>query len=238
MENTLIEIYLFVCQIYDNFSDTCFQRSSNNREPEFTDQELITIYLFAHLNDKYRKKQMHSFIKHYWSGWFPLLPGYQTFCYRLNKLESSFQTLGDVLLKSLSVKTSFESDTIIDSMPVMLVQQGHSYSARVAREVADVGFCAAKKTRFYGVRLHFIARRKNSALPVSDKVFLCAGSIHDSKALLEQPVYLPNASLFGNLAFSSKLLRHWFAGQKTQLLTAKKKPKDKLLSEIEKYPIG
>jgi hypothetical protein len=99
MENQLIQIYLFVCQVYDTHSDTCFQRLSNNREPEFTDQELITIWLFAHLNDKFRKKQMHSFIKNYWSDWFPLLPSYQTFCHRLNRLESSFQTLGGVLLK-------------------------------------------------------------------------------------------------------------------------------------------
>jgi len=45
MENQLIQIYLFVCQIYDTCSDTCFQRLSNNDEPLFTDQELITIWL-------------------------------------------------------------------------------------------------------------------------------------------------------------------------------------------------
>jgi hypothetical protein len=36
--NTLIQIYLFVCQIYDTYSDTCFQRLSNNNEPDFTDR--------------------------------------------------------------------------------------------------------------------------------------------------------------------------------------------------------
>ena len=43
MENQLIQIYLFVCQISDTYSDTCFQRLSNISEPLFTDQELITI---------------------------------------------------------------------------------------------------------------------------------------------------------------------------------------------------
>lgn len=43
MENTLIQIYLFVCHIYDTSPASCFQRLSNNRQPEFTDQELITI---------------------------------------------------------------------------------------------------------------------------------------------------------------------------------------------------
>lgn len=235
MENTLIQIYLFVCQIYDNFSDTCFQRLSNNREPEFTDQELITIWLFAHLNDKFRKKQMHAFIKEYWFDWFPLLPSYQTFVYRLNQLEASFQTLGNVLLESLKEKTNLETDAIIDSMPVMLAAQGHSYTARIAREMADVGFCAAKKTRFHGVRLHFIAGRKSASLPVPATIWLCQASAHDSKAVLEQKIGLSAACLFGDLAFNGKRIHDWFAGQNTRLLTAKKKPKGKQLSEIDKY---
>lgn len=49
-------------------------------------------------------------------------------------------------------------------MPVMLAQHGHSYHARVAREVADVGYCAAKKTRFHGVRLHVSARASRAPL--------------------------------------------------------------------------
>lgn len=43
MENQLIELYLFICQIYDTRSETCFQRLSNNRHPQFTDQELVCI---------------------------------------------------------------------------------------------------------------------------------------------------------------------------------------------------
>lgn len=41
MENLLIHIHLFVCQIYDTSFATCHRRLSNNREPDFTDQELI-----------------------------------------------------------------------------------------------------------------------------------------------------------------------------------------------------
>lgn len=65
MENQLIQIYLFVCHIYDTYSDTCFQRLSNNSEPLFTDQELITIWFFAHLNGFSQKKKMRKFIKNY-----------------------------------------------------------------------------------------------------------------------------------------------------------------------------
>src|SRR5215204_7672567 len=101
MENQLIQLYLFVCQIYDTRSATCFQRLSNNSKPQFTDQELITIWFFAHFNEKYQKKQIHRFIRAYWKQWFPHLPSYQTFCYRLNLLEPTFQTIGAELLARL-----------------------------------------------------------------------------------------------------------------------------------------
>jgi len=82
MENQLIQIYLFVCQTYDTSSETCFQRLSNNAKPEFTGQELLTIWFFAHLPGCFEKKKMHTLIRNYWRSWFPLLPAYQTFVVR------------------------------------------------------------------------------------------------------------------------------------------------------------
>ena len=235
MENQLIQIYLFVCQIYDTYSETCVQRASNNSEPLFTDQELITIWLFAHLNGFSQKKQMHSFIKHYWADWFPRFPAYQTFVYRLNLLDATFQTFGKVLLAALHGERQPEIDHIVDSLPVMLAQQGHSYSARVARDVADVGFCAAKKTRFHGVRLHFVAERCSGRLPKPVSIWLREASAHDSRAFDNHSLRLPETTLFGDLAYPTKPIIAWLKAQNTQLITPQKKPKGKELSEFEKY---
>jgi hypothetical protein len=235
MENQLIQIYLFVCQIYDTCSDTCFQRASNNREPLFTDQELITIWLFAHLNGFSQKKQTHSFIKNYWADWFPRLPAYQTFVYRLNLVDASFQTLGKVLLRALHYAPTPEIDRIADSLPIMLAQQGHSYQARVARDVADVGFCAAKKTRFHGVRLRFIVERNSGRLRKPVSIWLREASAHDSRAFDNQSLRLPETTLFGDLAYPTKPIIAWLRAQNTQLITPQKKPKGKELSEFEKY---
>src|SRR5690242_2833142 len=132
MENLLIQIYLFVCQIYNTSAQSCFQRASNNRKPLFTDQELLTIWFFAHLNGYFEKKQMHTFISNYWHTWFPLLPAYQTFVLRLNQVEASFQTCGAVLLQALETQQTPCRDHLVDSFPVMLARHGHSYGARVA----------------------------------------------------------------------------------------------------------
>lgn len=85
MEIQLIQLYVLVCHIYDTQPQTCFQRLSNNATPAFTDQEVATIYLFAHLQGVFAKKAMHKFINDYWREFFPLLPSYQTFVARLNQ---------------------------------------------------------------------------------------------------------------------------------------------------------
>lgn len=235
MENQLIQIYLFVCQSYDTCEQTCFQRMSNNREPQFTDQELVTIWFFAHLNNCFEKKQMHRFIQNYWHHWFPDLPAYQTFVGRLNQLEPTFQTFGAILLNSLATSETPEVDRIADSFPVMLAAHGHSYRARVAREHADIGFCAAKKTRFHGVRLHFTGRRQAGRLPLPNQIWLCAGSHHDSKAFFEQSVDLPNTTLYGDLAYPTPEIIGHLKEQNSRLVAPKKKPKGGELTDSEKY---
>ena len=45
-ELKLISIYLYICDLYDSELKYLCQRFSNNKEPEFTDQEVITIYLY------------------------------------------------------------------------------------------------------------------------------------------------------------------------------------------------
>lgn len=234
MENQLIHIYLFVCHLYDTHSATCFQRTSNNSAPRFTDQELLTIWFFAHLSGLSQKKQMHRFIQTYWLAWFPGLPAYQTFVYRLNQLQPSLQTCGKVLAALLERQVAPESDQIIDSLPVMLAQNGHSYRARVAHELANVGYCAAKKTRFHGVRLHVTAVRRNGKLPLPRQIWLVQGSVHDAKAFKEQAPSLSAAALFGDLAYCDKELLALVEAQNCRLITPLKKPKGKELSEPEK----
>lgn len=44
-ELKLISIYLYICDLYVSELNYLCQRFSNNNEPYFTDQEVITIYL-------------------------------------------------------------------------------------------------------------------------------------------------------------------------------------------------
>jgi len=120
MKNQVIQIYLLVCQIYDSHSSLKFQRASNFK-PRFTDQEIITVYLFGQLNEKFNHRQIHRFIRDYWLEWFPDLPSYQAFNRRLNLLTDNFQSLFAYLLESLhTTENCLSEDFLIDSMPIML----------------------------------------------------------------------------------------------------------------------
>ena len=131
MENQLIQLYLLVCQIYDNQSSLKYQRLSNFK-PRFSDQELITIYLFGHLNGLYQKKAIYRFTRNYWAQWFPALPSYQAFNRRLNLLDAAFHAIGASLLAALQNHRAAELDHLIDSMPVMLAAGSFARRARVS----------------------------------------------------------------------------------------------------------
>ncbi len=235
MENQLIQLYLLVRHIYDTRSETCFQRLSNNAKPHFTDQELVTIYLFGHLQGVFEKKAMHKLIANYWRAFFPRLPSYQTFVARLNQLEPTFQTIGGYVQRRVAEHLAPEADHLIDSLPIMLAKGGHAYSAKVAREVSDVGYCASKKTYFHGLRLHTIARRRSGQLPVPQQLWLREASVHDLRSAREQAVELPNSSLMGDKAYLDPTLAAMLEAQQTTLSAPRKKPKGQELSATEKH---
>jgi hypothetical protein len=43
----LIAIYLYICKLHDEELKHMIQRYTNNDKPEFTDQEMMTVYLFC-----------------------------------------------------------------------------------------------------------------------------------------------------------------------------------------------
>jgi hypothetical protein len=233
VETKLIEPYCLICRIYDSQSSLKLQRLSNFK-PRFSDQELITVYLFGHLNDLYQKKAIYRFTRHYWADWFPDLPSYQAFNRRLNLLESAFHLIGAALLDTLADLQAAEIDHLIDSMPVMLATGSFSPRARVARDVANGGYCAAKRLHFHGVRLHLIASRRAGRLPLPKTVWLREASVHDLTSLKDQRICLPNSTLFGDKAFCDRALKAQLGEQNTELFVPKKKPKGKELNCFDK----
>lgn len=237
MDNQLIQIYLLVCQIYDSPSSLKYQRASNF-QPKFSDQEIIAVYLFGQLNERFTHRQIYNFIDHYWIDWFPALPSYQAFNRRLNLLTDNFQVLFAHLLQTINLPSqqcAAGQDYLIDSMPIMLAAGTRSKRARVAPEIARCGFSAVKQTNFHGVRLHLIACKQIASLPLPVRVWLKEANVHDLTALKEISDELPGGiNLFGDKAYADETFKRQLKERQIQLLTPIKKPKKEDLSGRQK----
>ena len=210
-------------------------QENRNTLPTMTVCELMTIYLFGHINGHFKKRHIYTFTKNYWADWFPNLPSYQAFNRRLNLLEPMFQVLFKYLLEQINYEEKTDHlDYLIDSVPIILAHGTRSKRARVAPDVAAVGFCATKQTNFHGVRLHLIAKTQPGHLPKPSWAWLREGGVHDLTALKEQSGVCRKMTLFADKAYVSKDFKQKMQTQETEIVTPTKKPKKKQLSKDQR----
>ena len=150
----LIAICLFICDLYDNELKYVCQRFTNNDHPAFTDQEVITIYLFAMYVEQ-KIKQIHDFANGYLLSWFPELPGYVAFTQRINRLSEAFKQLASILLEDNIPEECNLDTSLLDSMPIITCSGKRN--GAVAREITDKGYCSTKSMYYYGLKLHALA---------------------------------------------------------------------------------
>lgn len=110
-------------------------------------------------------------------------------------------TLGELLLQG--------GVFVIDSIPVPVCRRVRARRCRKVRGREYCGYCAAKKEKFFGWRLHLICTP--AGVPVTFTMLPAA--FHDLTPIHELAVVLPpGARLFGDKAFNS-------AADETSLLT-------------------
>ena len=129
----LMAIYMYISELYEMELQYICQRFSNNSSPEFTDAELMTIYLFVMTEQKYfQVKDIHLFAKEYLYSWFPKLPSYQSFNHRLNRLSETFKALSIGLFTCNVPEDCDLSTSLTDSMPIVTCK-GKNRKAKVGQ---------------------------------------------------------------------------------------------------------
>lgn len=201
-----------------------------------TDEELVTIYLFGHLQGHTKQRRIYDYILNHWRGWFPTLPAYQAFNRRLNELAPAFELLIEKLLTSAAWQIQSTDDRLIDSVPVMLARASRANRARVAPELADTGFCATKQMHYRGVKLHFIAARRSEKLPLPERVHLSGASQHDLSALREVSPHLPSGSgLFADKAYFDTDTKNSFKARGHYLVASYKRHRNEPESDVPTF---
>jgi hypothetical protein len=201
-EQKLIAIYFYICDLYNTELKFDCQRFSNNSQPEFTDQEIMTIYLFVGYEQRYfQVNEIHSFAKNYLYSWFPKLPSYQTFNYRLNLLTGAFQALANKLIEKFKPKDCSDLFSIVDSMPVITCGSKNR-TGKVATEITSKGFCSTKNMYYYGCKIHTLACLRRGTIPFPESIMVTPAQDNDltvfkqswgdfihSKAILGDKIY-------------------------------------------------
>lgn len=161
------------------------------------------MYLFGHLQGLTTQRRIYNYFAAHWPEWFPTLPTYQAFNRRLYQLTAAFELLIEDNLCAASKRENLTAaDRLIDSLPVMLATGTRANRARVARQLADVGFCATKQIHYCGLKLHVLAARRPSKMPLPERLFLSPASQHDLAALREFNPQVSGCGLFGDKAYA------------------------------------
>jgi len=225
-ESTLIQIYVFVHEDFGPDLYALGQRQSNNHSPRFTDEEVMTIYLFGLIRGRRTLRDIHTYAADHLSEWFPMLPSYGGYVQRLNRLSDVFAALTEKALEGVSGIGVISSRRLVDSFPIILAHAKRSAHARVAAGFADKGYCSSKNLYYYGVKLHVVAQSRPGQLPVPDRISADAASSNDLTAIRTVLPTLHGGVLIGDKAYASRPLRAaLIQAQNLELITPKKKAK-------------
>jgi hypothetical protein len=220
----LISLYTQICECYNNELFCEVQRFSNNSRPKFTDEELLTCYLFGlRYEQKYNIRSNHDYIVNHWLSWFPDLPSYEAYNARLNRLAPALMRLANLWWSSMELPADQVEILLGDSCPIITCSAKRM--PKVALEWADKGKCASKSLYFHGLKLHFLGFKREGHLPLPQHIIFTPASASDLATLrpiLEThkgtPVYLDKA-------YADESLEKQIEAQEGQLCVPPKKKK-------------
>lgn len=197
----LITLYLAICQHWEAVGWAQTQRHAPYADLSFTDEEVVTIYLFAVAMEQQRQiKAIHQHAQRYWRDWFPRRPGYGAYVQRLNRLADGCPALLERFCATGEV-VSYAG--LVDAMPVILARQGRRFNAKVAPELANSGYCPTKNLYSHGVKRHLIGDCQPGTLPSPRFIGLAPAGLNDGPALEQVAYVLPYQALYADKAYES-----------------------------------
>jgi len=211
-ELKLISIYLYICDIYDSKLKSACERFSNNNDPDFTDQEVLTIYLYAmNVEQRLKIKQIHGYASDHVRSFFPLLPSYEAFVMRINRLNEAFRILADALLSGYCPPDCDLDTSLMDSLPIITCSGKRAPS--VAKEITDKGYCSTKSMYYHGLTLHALAFHRPDGLPFPESIVITPASENDLNVHKQNLCEIHNRSFYGDKIYHDTEMLKIMAGQ-------------------------
>lgn len=199
----LISIYLYICKLHEEELKHVTQRYTNNDKPEFTDQEIMTLYLFAVQEEqRFSVSQVYSFANNYLISWFPALPSYKAFNNRLNRLSEAFKAVAAHSFETFIPPGCNLNVSLLDSMPIITCSGKRK--AKVAIEITDKGYCSTKSMYYFGCKLHALAFHNPNRVPFPEQIVITPASESDLNVFRQDWSNIPNRTFFGDKIYNNK----------------------------------
>lgn len=202
----LIQIYEYVCQQFHQGLWGYTQRFSNHDRPVFTDQEVMAIYLYGLLKGRSKVREIYDYVQDHLMAFFPALPSYQGYVYRLNRCSKAFEVLVERLMEDVPETGLLRDCRLVDSLPIILAGEKRSDKAKVALTLANKGYCASKRMYYHGVKLHLVAITRWQTLPFPEYISISPGAENDLAMLLPVLPQLHDTELYGDKIYAKEAL--------------------------------
>lgn len=204
-QKNLIKLYFYLCE--DRSIQGYLQnlRMSNNGNLHFTDEEILTIYLFGIVQNMSKVKHIYQYTAQHLKDWFPQLPSYQAFNARLNRLEACFNILINGLIKQDLVAKDIH-EKVLDSLPIMVAGNSRSSSAKVAKALCSKGYCSSKGIYYYGLKLHALNIVQAEHIPKPYQVWITAAAENDLTAARPILEHIGNSKLYADKIYTDAAL--------------------------------
>jgi hypothetical protein len=209
-DDFIIPVYV----VFAELCDSCLGKSKNR--PKMDGAEIMTVAVVAarYFNNNLER----ALIVMKQSGYIPA--GRCLSVSRFNRqlhryadfLEFSLQTLMELAMSGEAF--------IIDSVPAPVCKRVRARRCRKVRGRDFCGYCAAKKEKFFGWRLHLICNP--AGVPVAFE--LLPGAYHDLTPIFEITAGLPQgASLYGDKGYNYLQGEAFLAAEGLRLIPIRKK---------------
>ena len=162
LRDTLLRIYLFVSDYLTAHPSVRDWRQSNNKQPKFTDAEVVTIALMQGGLGCATLKQTYRFIAANERSAFPLLCSYSRFIARLHPLR---EMVGRLVSAALAQHKMPARLYIVDSKPIPLCKPVRHGRVRLLRE--DGAYFGKNSVGWYfGFKIHVLMHKNGGILDV------------------------------------------------------------------------
>ena len=193
----LTKIVNLVREIY---KQSGFKEPRRPGKREFSDLYVCQMVVVQNLKGYSNESEFLRFLKNHPCKAFPKLPTQSCYNHRSKELEPVIEQLTATVLKKLKIHKS--KIRIIDAtgVPVTKFYRRWKTKAFNDNKFFGVGYCHAKKERYYGVKLTLIVNREG--IPVT--YHLMSARRHDVKALQPAVKDLQGVWLIGDKGYAGK----------------------------------